>query len=110
MSESDDDWDTAGDRDDLVTSLDSSSVPEAAVEDAAIGEAVVEDADDWNVPVPAVAAPAAAKPVAEGNPMLIVNLTVLSGGEVHNKNDKNSNNDPVLVSEWKKKIEGNYAR
>ena len=40
--------------------------------------------------------------------MLLVNLTALSDGAIHNRFDKYSNNDPVAASAWRKKIEADF--
>jgi len=41
--------------------------------------------------------------------MFILNVTKMTKGEVHSKNDRNSNNNPSKVSEIRKEAEGRYG-
>jgi hypothetical protein len=45
----------------------------------------------------------------EGEPMIIVDMTELSKGKIHNRNDKNSVNDPEAASTLRRKVEDGYA-
>lgn len=46
--------------------------------------------------------PAAPKDL--GEPMLIVDLTLLTNGAIHSKFDRNSVNDPAGVSQWRQRL------
>ena len=46
--------------------------------------------------------------VEEGLPMLLVDMTLLSGGAIHSKFDANAVNDPVAVKTLRQKIEQDY--
>mmetsp|Transcript_10885 Transcript_10885/g.30830 ORF Transcript_10885/g.30830 Transcript_10885/m.30830 type:complete len:166 (+) Transcript_10885:89-586(+) len=45
----------------------------------------------------------------DDRPLLLVDLTVLSEGALHNKFDKSSCNDPDLKREWTRKIEDAFS-
>jgi len=45
---------------------------------------------------------------AEGEPMIIVDLTLLTKGKIHSKFDRNSVNDPDAAREWRLQIESKY--
>jgi hypothetical protein len=47
--------------------------------------------------------------VGRGQPMIIVDMTVLSNEAIHCRHDKNSVNDPTQVSKLRKKIHENYV-
>jgi len=47
---------------------------------------------------------------AIGEPMIIVDLTLLSEGAVHSRYDRNSVNDPAAASALRKRIEADYLR
>ena len=98
LRRSEDEWGAAGD------DLEFKSAEKA--EEAA---PAAEDEESWDTPTLPLPAPAAAPSAAFSTPMIIVNLSKLTHHKIHNKNDRNSNNDPALVSQHKKDIEADYA-
>jgi hypothetical protein len=65
--------------------------------------------DDWTTTLPTQPLPSASissKPTS-GNPMIIINVTLLHP-HIHNKSDRNSNNNPTFVSSFKATVESNY--
>mmetsp|Transcript_37648 Transcript_37648/g.67468 ORF Transcript_37648/g.67468 Transcript_37648/m.67468 type:complete len:167 (-) Transcript_37648:1452-1952(-) len=58
---------------------------------------------------PASTAAGKEKLSADDRPLLLVDLTVLSGGALHNKFDKASCNDADLKREWIRKVEADYT-
>ena len=107
MSDSVDDWEAAGDME-----FDDTPITETVTD----GDIAADDGDEWlekapPLPVKALEPPfsSSSTGLTSSTPMIIVDLSVLSKGGIHNRNDRASNNDPVLCSTWKAKIESNYA-
>jgi hypothetical protein len=120
---SDDDWETAGD--DWETAGDDYDAPPSngqTISDTTIATdataAATDDDDEWLEPTidkpppskspPSVDPQSSSSSSRSSNPLIIVNLTTLSSGTLHSRFDRSSNNDPILSSEWKRKIESQY--
>ena len=103
--EDEDDWETAGDDLDVGSVLNPPTPTQQGDRDALLDQG-------WSaaIPTPPPAPAPAPSSSATATPMIIVNLTKLTQGAVHNRSDPHSNNDPVRVSALRKEIEGDYDR
>mmetsp|Transcript_32264 Transcript_32264/g.39689 ORF Transcript_32264/g.39689 Transcript_32264/m.39689 type:complete len:156 (-) Transcript_32264:2095-2562(-) len=106
-----DDWETA-DWDALVPL----AVPKGEEEQEddsglkkSVGTSKRDDENDWLADQPKIEHVVEEEESSvEGEPMIIVNLTLLSNGTIHSKFDRNSVNDPDGARELRLKIEANY--
>ena len=109
MSDSEDDWDKSSDDLDIPAALAPSSAQPADPAPAPSAAPSALD-DDWgeSLPTPApIAAPPPQNPSSD-KPMIIVDVSMHTNHAIHNRNDRNSNNDPVAVSKLRAEFEASY--
>ncbi len=102
---SEDDWETAS----LELDLGGIKVSEEGGAEDGTGDAPNDDEDEgWDTPAP-VSQPEREEEVRTSTePMILVDLTKFTSGDVHNKFDRNSNNDPERVRKIRMEIEEDY--
>ena len=96
-------WEDAADDEDAW------EVNELPADTAAPAAPPTDDGAEWTSAV-AAPAPAPAPVVVDDKPLILVNFTALSGGNIHNKFDPNACNDPEAKSALAKQISADYAR
>ena len=69
-----------------------------------------DDGAEWTSAVAAPAPAPAPVVVVDDKPLILVNFTKLSNGQIHNKFDPNACNDPEAKSALARKISADYER
>ena len=96
-------WEDAADDDDAW------EVNELPADTAAPAAPPPDDGGEWTSAV-AAPAPAPAPVVVDDKPLILVNFTKLSNGQIHNKFDPNACNDPEAKSALAKQVSAEYQR
>ena len=109
MSDSEDDWETADVPEGQFTKVDMEAV-RAAEAAAAAEEAIRREREAEAAAAASLkASREQAQREASAKPMILVDLTILSDGAVHNRFDKFGVNDPEAKSSLLRRIEADYV-
>lgn len=109
MSDSEDDWENAGSDLELNTDDAAPVVEERERMGGDDDNKDPDDENDWDIRHEAPSHAQAAPSVVDSVELFIVNVTRLTNGKIHSKDDRNSNNDPAGVSKLRKEIEKDYS-
>ena len=94
---------------DAASDDDAWEVNELPADTAAPAAPPTDDGAEWTSAV-AAPAPAPAPVVVDDKPLILVNFTKLSNGQIHNKFDPNACNDPEAKSALAKQVSAEYQR
>ena len=110
MSDSEDDWETADVPEGQFTKVDMEAV-RAAEAAAAAEEAIRREREAEAAAAASLKASReqAQREASDAKPMILVDLTILSDGAVHNRFDKFGVNDPEAKSSLLRRIEADYV-